>query len=72
MRVGAAGDHGNDSRDAEFGAFFDRPFHAVEFEDGEQESDVGRRQLGEFFAEFELDPAVGDLHDSCRGGRRLR
>ncbi len=64
MRVGTVGDHRDDAGDAEFRAFFDRPFHAIEFEDGEQESEVRCRCGGDFVAEFEFDAAVGDFGDS--------
>jgi hypothetical protein len=73
MRVCAAGDHGHDSGYAQFRAFLDRPFHAIELEDGKQESDIGDRCHWHFFPKFELNPAVlnGDdassPHYSTRG-----
>ena len=64
VRVGAAGDHGHDSRNSQLRAFLDRPLHAVELEDGEQERDVGTASGRNFFAEFKLDPAILDAHDA--------
>ena len=37
MRVGTASDHRHNSGDSQFSAFLDRPFHAIELEDGEQQ-----------------------------------
>ena len=64
VRVGAAGDYGHDSRDSQFGAFLDRPFHAVELENGEQESDAGYGDHRNFFPEFELNSGVLDACDA--------
>ena len=61
MSIGSAGKHRNDFDDSEFGAFFDRPFHAVEFENGEEESDLDRRDLREFFTQVELHPVFVDV-----------
>jgi hypothetical protein len=63
MRVGTARDHRHNSGYSEFCTFLDRPFHAFEFEDGEQESEVERMSPGHFLAQFELDPAFGDADD---------
>ena len=60
MHISTAGNHRHDSRYAQFCAFLDRPFHAVEFEDGKQESDVGCGCGSHFFAQFELDSALVD------------
>src|ERR1700727_2218638 len=58
VHVRPAGDDRDDLRDAEFSAFFDGPFHAVELENSEQECDGWRGRGEDFFAQFELDPAV--------------
>ena len=64
VSVGATGDYGNDSRDSQFGAFLDRPFHAVELEDGEQEGDGGYGGDVHFFPEFEFDSAILEVRDA--------
>ena len=50
MRIGAASDHWDDLRDAEFGTFLNGPFHAAEFEDGEEQGDLGRLFRENLFA----------------------
>src|SRR5450755_249501 len=64
MGVCAAGVHGHDSRYALFRTFLDRPFHAIELEDGKQESDIGDRCHWHFFPKFELNPAVSNGDDA--------
>ena len=59
MRIGPAGNHRNNSGQAEFRALLDRPFHAVELEDRQQQGQVDRRWSRlNFFAEFEVDEAI--------------
>ena len=48
MSFGAAGDDGNDPGRAQFGALFDRPFHAVKFEDGKSERHIGSSGRNDF------------------------
>jgi hypothetical protein len=64
MSVGAAGDDGNDSRDSDLSALFDRPFHTIEFEDGENESQVGSGFCIHVFPESKFNAVVGNGNDS--------
>jgi hypothetical protein len=52
VSIGSAGKQRNDFDYSQFGAFLDRPFHAVEFENGEEESDLERQDLREFFTQL--------------------
>ena len=64
VRIGAASNDRDNAGDTQFGAFLDRPLHAIEFEDGEQQRDVGDGGCGNFFPQFELDSALLDSHDA--------
>ena len=65
MLLAAARDDGNDARGSELGDFLDGPLHAIEFEDGEQESD-GERGIGfDFGDEVEADRVAGDAGDDA-------
>jgi hypothetical protein len=63
MRVRAAGNHGDYSGHPEFRAFLNRPFHAIELEDGENEGYAGLRSCGNNLAELKLHPVTGDAYD---------
>src|SRR5260370_21065762 len=52
----------NDLMRSEFGGFFDRPFEAVEFDDGEEQGDLQRREVNrEAFEEGELNFVAPDF-----------
>ena len=63
MSFSSPRNHGDDSRHAELGAFFDCPFHAVEFENGEGEGYLKRNGSGDFVAQFEFDMVIFDRGD---------
>jgi hypothetical protein len=63
MRIGSSRNHRNDPRHSNLGAFFDRPFHAVEFENGEDKRQLGGGLPGHFLAERELHAFPGDRSD---------
>ena len=64
MSFGAAGDDGNDPGRAQFGALFDRPFHAVKFEDGKSERHVGTGSRSDFVGQYEFNPVGSDAGDT--------
>ena len=64
MRIRTARDHRHNPRDAQLRALFDRPLHAVELEDGENQGDLGQAGCGDFFAQFEFDAVVCYRSDS--------
>jgi hypothetical protein len=53
-------DHGNDPGGTEFRAFFDRPLHAIEFEDGDGQREICNCCLENGFAKLKFHPAVLD------------
>jgi hypothetical protein len=59
VRISSPGDNGDNSSHSEFRAFFNRPLHAVELKDRQQqrESDCSRLWR-DFFAEFEVHQAI--------------
>src|SRR5438105_13721572 len=63
MRIGSAGDNGHDSRNPQLRAFLDGPFHAVEFEDCQSQHNLGGGGSGQFLAEVEFNPLVGNGRD---------
>jgi hypothetical protein len=68
VRIGAAGDYWNDLCNAEFCAFFDRPFHTIEFEDGKEQREICGRGSGDFFGEVEFDTMFSDIRDASAAG----
>ena len=64
MRVRATRDYGHDLGHTQFRAFLDRPFQAVEFEDGQEQRDIERGRSGYFLSQFELHPAFPDGHNT--------
>jgi hypothetical protein len=72
MSIAPAGDYGNDASDPDLRALLDRPFHAVEFEDGERQGDLrSGHQRSLFlvaaffgFAKRELNAILGDRRNS--------
>ncbi len=60
MLLGAARDDRDDSCDVQLGTFFDCPLHAIELEDGQQQSDRHSVVGGDFFAERELHTIIAD------------
>src|SRR4029077_13736371 len=63
MSIRPPGDYRDDASDPDFRAFLDRPFHAVEFEDGESQRDLrGARPSPKVLlrAERELNAIIGD------------
>src|SRR4029077_11502849 len=64
MGFGALSDHGNDSTRAQFHTLLDGPLHAVKFENGEQDGQLGGRSGRNNCAELKLDPVIGDAHDT--------
>jgi hypothetical protein len=51
-------DYRDNSRHAQFGAFFNCPLHAIEFEDGNSDCDVAGFGLRQNCAKFEFDTVV--------------
>ena len=64
MGIGATRDQRNNSCNAEFSAFFNRPFHTIELEDGEDEREVRESRDRHFLAKCELDSALLDFCDA--------
>jgi hypothetical protein len=64
MSFSATRDDRNDSGCAQFGALFDRPFHAVKFEDGETKRDIRRGGRSYFVAQFEFNSVGIDARDA--------
>src|SRR5204862_3283073 len=60
MSFSAAGTDRNDSGCAQFGALFDCPFHAIEFEYGENKRHMGSSGRGDFVPEREFNPVGVD------------
>ena len=65
VSVGAMRDQGDDTSGAKLRTFFDRPFQAIELENGESESKLKRRAGGDLLSQFEFDTLVGN----CRKAR---
>jgi hypothetical protein len=65
MGIRAARDHGHDPRNAQLGALLDRPFHAVELEDRENQCEFNHLHAGNFFAQLKLNPVVSYGSDSA-------
>ena len=76
VAVRALGDNGNDPRHAQFRGFFDRPFHTVEFVDGEEEGNLRSSKFGDRVAQFEFDAAFVDCGEprmtDCVGGDHIK
>jgi hypothetical protein len=70
MSIAAAGDYGNDASDPDLRALLNRPFHAVELEDGKRQRNLRSvKRLGPWptvllRAERELNAIMGDRGDS--------
>src|SRR5437763_7621618 len=60
MAVGAASDNRYDLGYAQFGAFFDGPFHAIEFEDRKCKPHLRRWKGRLFFTKQKFDALVTD------------
>ena len=63
MRVGAASDNRNNSLHAKFGAFFNGPLEAIEFENRYQQGEIYGLGCRCFFSEFELYSIFGNADD---------
>jgi hypothetical protein len=60
MLLGPLGDHRNNLRDSQLSAFFNCPLHAIEFEDGKNQGDVGGRYSIELLAKLKFNAIVSD------------
>src|ERR1019366_354015 len=58
MLFSAPRNHGDDRGDVQFRALLDRPLHAIEFEDGEQQGDGNSLAGRDFFTQGELHSLV--------------
>ena len=58
MSIRAPRDHRHNPRDAKLRTLFNRPFHAIELEHGENKGDLGQGDGGYYFAQVKLDSAV--------------
>ena len=59
MRIRSPGDDGDNSSHSEFRAFFNRPFHAVELEDRQQQRELDCSwSCRNLLAEFKIDKAI--------------
>ena len=65
MRIRPLGDQRHHARDAQLRGLLDRPLHAVELEDRQQQRDVGERGCRQFLAEFKLDFLRRDGNDAA-------
>src|SRR5262249_7490273 len=65
MRFGPAGNDRNDSCHAEFYALFDRPFHAVKFEDREKQGQIQNPSSIEHVSEFKFHPFGRYIDDAA-------
>jgi hypothetical protein len=55
-------DYRDDSRNTELSAFFNRPFHAIEFEDSEKEGDLRCGSSGKLLTQVEVDAVFCDRY----------
>jgi hypothetical protein len=65
MSFSAPRNQGNNLRDPQFGALLDRPFHAIELEDGQQQRDIGGRRGLYLFPKFEFDAPFRELGNTA-------
>src|SRR5271168_3092981 len=64
MEFGTPRNQRHNPRDAEFGALFNRPLHAIELEHGENQRDLGQDRTGNLFAQLKIDAIVAYRCDS--------
>ena len=60
MLLRAAGDHRNNVRDVQLGTLFDRPLHAIELEDRQQQGDGNGGLQLQRLAQGKLHAVVGN------------
>src|SRR5271165_3413540 len=70
MLVGSPRDHRDDPSYTQFRAFLDRPLHAIELEDGQQQCDVDWRCGGNCFPELKLHAGVCNSHNAPAANHR--
>jgi hypothetical protein len=72
MLFGAAREDWNASGYAELGGFFNRPLHAIKFENGKQQGDRQGWLGCEFFDESEDNFIYADRFDTCAKDAAIR
>src|SRR5579862_470193 len=68
MSIGTTGNHGNNCLHSQLGTLLNGPFHAVEFEDSEQQCEVADRNCRRFLAELKFDAILRQAGDSAMAG----
>ena len=63
MSVGPLCNDRNNTRDSDLSTFLDRPFHAIELEDSESQSQLGGSLSRHFFPKSKLHTIVRDRND---------